>query len=82
MLMDKHDLRRGIKVCGLMDIKAIARRTGESTVDLNVVVAPHFFIDLPNSKRRFCCTKHGARDRKRRERAAARRKVRQARTKK
>ncbi len=61
MLLNRHDLRRGIKECGM---KIPISKTG---------YMPHYFMDLPNSKRTYCCARHAATDRKRRERGASRR---------
>lgn len=67
MLLDRHSLRRGIKECRLEDV--LLRREGKVTG-----WTYHYFMDLPNSKRLYCCSTHAATDRKRRERATTTRK--------
>ncbi|HUG12607.1 MAG TPA: hypothetical protein VMM36_16445 [Opitutaceae bacterium] len=63
MLLDRHNLRRGIKRCRKQDeLQFEGKRIPGSVV-------MHFFLDLPNSKRLYCSEKHAATDRKRRERA-------------
>lgn len=61
MLLDRHNLRHGIKQCQLR--KVILRIDGEAAGWM-----PHYFIDLPNTKRLYCCDQHAATDRKRRQR--------------
>lgn len=62
MLLDRHDLRRGIKPCKKTDVQILGRGPGARHFT-------HFFLDLPNSKRLYCSPQHSAVDRKRRERS-------------
>jgi hypothetical protein len=69
MLLNRHGLLYGMKRCvltePLIDAKTINPRTGKPRV---IGTLPHFFLDLPNSKRQFCCVQHAATHRKRQER--------------
>jgi hypothetical protein len=59
-LMNRQGFGQAIKACHLRDQSQIFH------------FGVHYFIDVPLSKRIYCCEKHAQTDRKRRERASAR----------
>lgn len=64
-LLDRHNLQRGLKRCRLMATMPPNDRLRQPHL------VWHWFIDLPNSKQLYCCPKHAAADRKRRQRREA-----------
>lgn len=56
--LNRHDLRRGIKRCLLPSLTATSNEQRW-----------HWFIDLPNSKARYCCVAHATAHRQRRFRS-------------
>lgn len=81
VLLDRHHLGRGIKACQLIETKVSALEPGgyaRSGVG-RLTVRMHFFLDVPNSKRIFCCPQHAATHRKRQQREKERSRTRTSR---